>query len=352
VFAAYDTVEDPAGRARAELFLAFSALESGDLPELGVLVRRALPVCEQLGDRWGIATAHVALAKSAHSRVDLTALEDNARSAARIFAEIDDRWGRLQAAEWLGGLAELTGDLAGATEIHTEALGLAEELELWGQVCTHLCWLGWITMQHTEFDRATTLGEQALRIAAEHGYGPGRIFASVVLAFTARRDGKPDVAEHILRELLALTPPGAEETPLFLPMLQVELGYILEQRGELAAALDLHLTAFDGAQRIAAPRDTSFALAGLATVTASLGEYNTAAHLLGVAEAVRLANGIALLPAERPDIDHPTATVRAALGDPAFTAAHAAGAKLTPAAARALAAAVAPNAQRTTAELG
>ncbi|MFQ6326315.1 BTAD domain-containing putative transcriptional regulator [Nocardia sp. CWNU-33] len=349
VFAVYDTVDNPAGRARAELFLAFSALESGDLPELEALVRRALPVCEQLGDRWGIAAAHVALAKSAHSRVDLTALEHNAHSAARIFAEIDDRWGRLQAAEWLGGLAELTGDLTVATDIHTEALGLAQELELWGQVCTHLCWLGWITMQHTDFDRATALGAQAQRIAAEHGYGPGRLFASVVLAFAARRDGKPDVAEHILRELLALTPPDAEETPLFLPMLQVELGYLLEQRGEPAAALDLHLAAFDGAQRIAAPRDTAFALAGLATATAGLGEYDAAAHLLGAAEAVRLANGIALLPAERPDIDGPTRIVRAALGDPAFTAAHAAGAKLTPGAARALAAASAPTPRPTVA---
>ncbi|MFD0362458.1 BTAD domain-containing putative transcriptional regulator [Nocardia sp. GCM10030253] len=339
VFAVYDTVDDPAGRARAELFLAFSALEAGDLPELEALVRRALPVCERLGDRWGIAAAHVALAKFAHSRVDLAALEHNARSAARIFAEIDDRWGRLQAAEWLGGLAELTGDLSGAAEIHTEALGLAQELELWGQVCTHLCWLGWITMQHTEFDRATALGEQAQRIAAEHGYGPGRVFASVVLAFAARRDGKPDVAEHILRDMLALTPPDAEETPLFLPMLQVELGYILEERGESAAALDLHLAAFDGAQRIAAPRDTAFALAGLATASAGLGEYDTAAHLLGAAEAVRLANGIALLPAERPDIDRPTDTVRAAIGNRAFVAAHVAGAKLTPSEARALAAA-------------
>ncbi|MEV6562399.1 BTAD domain-containing putative transcriptional regulator [Nocardia sp. NPDC051756] len=336
IAAVYDTVDDPAGRARAELFLAFSALESGDLPELEALVHKALPVCEELGDRWGIGLGHVALAKAAHSRVDLPALEHHARTAAHLFAEIDDRWGRLQAAEWLGGLAELTGDLSGATDIHTEALGLAQELELWGQVCTHLCWLGWITMQHTEFDRAQTLGDQAMRVAAEHGYGPGRIFASVVLAFTARRNGKPEVAEHILRELLVFTPADGEETPLFIPMLQVELSYILEPR-DPSAALALSLTALDGAQRIEAPRDTTFALAALAAATAALGNFDTAAQLLGAAHTIRETNGIPLLPAERPDIDRPTTTLRAALGEPAFTAAHTAGTKLTIPEARTLA---------------
>ncbi|MGW4774136.1 BTAD domain-containing putative transcriptional regulator [Nocardia sp. NPDC004278] len=339
VFAAFDSVDNPVGRARAALFVAFSALESGDLPELEAVIEQALPVGAQLGDRWAVATAHVALAKAAHSRVDLPALARHAGAAAHIFAEIDDRWGRLQAAEWLGGLAELTGDLRGAMEIHTDALGLAQELELWGQVCTHLCWLGWICMQHTEFDRAAALADQALRVAAEHGYAPGRLFASIVAAFAARRDGNPDLAERILRELLESTPADEAETPLFLPMLQVELGYVLEQR-DPSAALDLHLSALDGAQRIAAPRDTTFAIAALAAAAAELGEYETAATLLGTAEAIRITNGIPILPAERHDIDRPTAKIIAALGDSAFTAAHAAGADLTPAQARDLAAAI------------
>ncbi|MBF6469820.1 winged helix-turn-helix domain-containing protein [Nocardia beijingensis] len=340
VFALYDTVDDPAGRARAELFLGFSALESGDVLELEALLRKALAVCAELGDRWGVASAHVALAKAAHNRVDLPELERHARTAARLFAELDDRWGRLQAAEWLGGLAELTGELAAATDIHAEALGLAQELELWGQACTHLCWLSWIAMQHTEFGRARTLGEQAQRIAAEHGYEPGRLFASIVLAFVARRDGRADVAERILRELLALPLAEGEETPLFLPMLQVELGYILEQRGELDAAFELFLTAFDGAQRIGAPRDTAFALAALAAPLAQLHLPEAAAFLLGAAAAVREASGIAVLPAERPDIDRPANLAIAALGESAFAERHTAGTRSAPLEARDLAAEV------------
>ncbi|MGW5140960.1 BTAD domain-containing putative transcriptional regulator [Nocardia beijingensis] len=337
VFAVYDTVDDPAGRARAELFLGFSALDSGDVQELEALLRKALPVCTELGDRWGVACGHVALAKSAHNRVDLPALERHARTAARLFAELDDRWGRLQAAEWLGGLAELTGDLTSAAAIHAEALGLAQELELWGQACTHLCWLGWIAMQHTDFGRARALAEQAQRIAAEHGYEAGRLFAALVLAFTARRDGRSGTAERILRELLALPLAAGEETPLFLPMLQVELGYILEERGEPGAAFELYLTAFDGAQRIGAPRDTAFALAALASALTELHQPEIAAQLLGAAAAVREANGIALLPAERPDIERPAARAVAALGERVFAERHAAGTRSAPLAARDLA---------------
>ncbi|WP_228539800.1 BTAD domain-containing putative transcriptional regulator [Nocardia sp. XZ_19_385] len=342
VLALYDTVDDPAGRARAELLLALFTMDTGDLRDLEALVGRALPACEQVGDRWGMAAAHVALAKTAHSRAEVTALEQHARSAARIFTELGDRWGRLQAAEWLGGLAELTGDLTGAAEIHREALELAQELRWWSQACSHLCWLGWISMQHSAFDRATALAEQGLRLATEHGSAPGRTFAAIVLAFTARRDGRPEEAEKLLRELIALA--DGPDTPLFLPMLQVELGYLHEQQGDPATALALHLTALDGAQRIAAPRDTAFALAGLASASTALGEFTTAAHLLGTAAALRATTHTPLLPAEIPDIERPTAALRTALGEQAFAAAYDAGTGLDLAGARALVTAVSPRA--------
>lgn len=345
VSAALVALDDPAVRVRAEVILLMSALEAGADQDLETSVRDLLAECRDLGDRWSVATIQVALAKSAHSRADVDALARYANEAARLFAELGDRWGRLQAAEWLGGLAELTGDLHGAADIHREALVLARELELWGQASAHLCWLGWIAMQHTEFDEARDFAEQAMVLAAEQGDGAGRLFASIVLAFTARRDNRPEEAEQLLRGLLADSADSADdtETPLFVPMLQVELGYLLEQRGEPAAGLFEHLRAFDGSQRIDAPRDAAFALGGAAAATAALGEFDTAARLLGAAEALRAGTGMPLLPAEQPDIDRAIATVRTGLGADAFTAAHAAGLDLTAAAARELIDAVAAS---------
>lgn len=336
VFSAYTALDDPAGLARAQVVLAFSALESGDT-ELQGLIERALPECERLGDRWGTALAHVALANCAHATVDLAALEHHSRSATRMFTEIGDRWGRLRATEWSGGLAELTGDLSGAADIHTEALRLAQELELWGQVCAHLAWLGWTATLRTDYDGARGFAEQAMQVSSDHGDLPGRGFAAIVLAFVARRDGEPDVAEEMLHGLIAAVRSDSGEIPLILPTLQVELGYILQER-DPAAALALQLEAFDGAQRIAAPRDTAYALAGLAAATTALGEFDAAAQLLGAAATVRENNGMPLLPSERPDIDRATAAVRQAIGDAAFASAHAAGTRLQPAAAAALAA--------------
>ncbi|MFI8976608.1 BTAD domain-containing putative transcriptional regulator [Nocardia asteroides] len=341
VSAALAALDDPAVRVRAEVILLMSALEAGADQDLETSVRELRAQCAELGDRWSAATIQVALAKSAHSRADVDALARYAADAARLFTELGDRWGRLQAAEWLGGLAELTGDLAGAADIHREALVLARELELWGQVAAHLCWLGWIAMQHTEFDAARDLAAQAMSLAAEQGDGGGKLFGSIVLAFTARRDGHPDEAEQLLRGLLAAASDDTE-TPLFLPMLQVELGYLLEQRGEPAAGLAEHLRALDGAHRIDAPRDAAFALGGAAAATAALGELDTAARLLGAAEALRTSTGMPLLPAEQPDIDRAAAVVRAGLGADAFDEAHTAGLALTAVSARDLIAVAVP----------
>ncbi|MEV5839242.1 hypothetical protein, partial [Nocardia sp. NPDC052112] len=70
------------------------------------------------------------------------------------------------------------------------------------------------------------------------------------------------------------------------------------------------MAALDGAQRIAAPRDTTFAIAAPGR---RLGEYETTATLLGAAEAIRITTGIPLLPGEREGIDRPSTRTIAAL---------------------------------------
>ncbi|MFG3521968.1 hypothetical protein ACGF5S_16970 [Nocardia nova] len=74
---------------------------------------------------------------------------------------------------------------------------------------------------------------------------------------------------------------------------------------------------------IAAPRDTSFALAALASALAEAGEFDCAACLLGAAATVRETNYFPLLPAERPGIDRPhdvSRPFRAMISSPNLTA--------------------------------
>ncbi|GAA4199235.1 BTAD domain-containing putative transcriptional regulator [Microbispora amethystogenes] len=328
-----------AGRGRAGWFLAHASLGYLDLADSEKLLARALDAAAAEGDRWAEAAALMTRAHLAHVRGDLAGLERDATRGARIFAEIGDRWGRMGATGWLAALAEATGDHAHATRLHREALGMAEDLGLWPEVATRLCWLGWIHTQLGDHAAALDDGARALRLAGEQGYRTGEIFAGTVIAYASRRGGDLDTAETHLRRLLeaAPYPPPNEDDPpsVHVPMLLVELGFAAELRGDADTALRLHLEAFDLAARLDAPRDQVGALEGLAGALALTGDHAAAAEVFGAAEAARDASRLPPAPAERADLDRVAAACRAALGEESFAAARARGALLGPEAARA-----------------
>ena len=351
VLRAYDEVDDPGARARAEWFLGLTGIGVGDLAASGELVDRALATFQAVGDRWGEAAALSARAMLAHIHGDLAELDRAGTECGRLFAELGDRWGMLQASDWLGGLAELTGKFDRASQLHSAGLRLAEELELWPDVAGKLSWLGWIAMQVGDQVQAREFCAEALRLSIEQDNRPRQLSAELGLGFAARRDGKLDVAETHLRNLLAGFPldeplaggsgvaadPGAvAAVPLYVPMVLVELGFIAEHRGDPAAARDLHLRAFVLARRLDAPRDTAGAIEGLAGASALAGRYPLAAALLGCADATRRGAALPLAPTERAEVDRIADRTRADLGAEVFAAEFARGAGLSPEAARAL----------------
>jgi predicted ATPase/DNA-binding SARP family transcriptional activator len=327
----YDGVHDPHGRARAEWFLAFAVIDDGDLATAEALLNRALATFRALGDRWGVAAALATRARLAHVRSDLVALGRDGEQSAKLFGELGDRWGQLQANCWLGALAEMTRDYERAGRLHRDGLRMAEELGLWPEVSFRLAWLGWIAMQLGDYAQARELCEPAARLAVEQGYRPMQIFARMGLGFAARREGTLDLAETHLRSVLESTPQATGQGPaLHLPLVLVELGFVAEQRGDVAAALTLHLNAFAIADKLDAPRDKTVALEGLAGALTLAGHHGHAAQLLGAAAAARESIALPLAPAERGDIDRATARAREALGEDGFDEAFERGGKLTP----------------------
>lgn len=205
---------DPAGLARAQWFLAHTGIDLGDVAAAEELLSVALPAFEVLGDRWGTAAALAGRAKLAHIRADLAALRDNAERSADMFDKVSDRWGRLEASAWLAALAEMSGDHARAEQEHRNGLVLAKELRLWTEVAGRLGWLGWLALQRGDLAQAMAHCEQALRLAVEQGHRAGQIFAMIGLAFAARRDGRLDLAETHLRDVVRRTPRTlAEQSP-------------------------------------------------------------------------------------------------------------------------------------------
>jgi predicted ATPase/DNA-binding SARP family transcriptional activator len=336
---ALDQAGETAGAARASWFLAYTAIDLGDLELTGALVERALAAARAAGDRWVEAAALSTRAKLAHVRSDLPALGQDARRGGELFGELGDRWGIAQAASWLAGLAELDRDYEAAARYGREGLAEAEKLGLWPDVAGWLAWLGWIAVQQGDYARTRECSERALRMASEQGNTPVAILATIGLAFAARREGDVDLAEERLRGLVASgrRQVAEESAPPFLSMVLMELGFLVQQRGDAAGALALHLEAFDLALEREGPRDQASALEGLASALAAARRPEQAAQLLGAAAATRGAIGLEQAPAGRAEVDRISGTLRAALGGTRFAAACARGGELTLDQARALA---------------
>jgi hypothetical protein len=331
-----EKVADPVERARAEWFLAAAIIDFGDDKATGELLERALDTFRAAGDRWGEAAVLSSRAMLAHIRGDLAALEHDARRSAELFRALGDDWGVLQATDWLIGLADLTGDQSEAARLSQADLRIAEDLGLWSDVAGRLAWLAWTSVQLADYPRAHGYAEQAKRLAAEQGQRSVEVFATISLAFAARRDGKLDPAEEHLRWLLACA--RQQQTgsgyPPYLSMVLVELGLLAGQRGDPAAALAWHQEGFDVSRDQSSMRGMAWAMAGMAAALRQDGRSSLAAQLLGAADAAQRQTGQPLSASDRDQLDRTTIAVQD--GEPDFAALFARGAELTPEQARSL----------------
>ncbi|MBJ8346428.1 BTAD domain-containing putative transcriptional regulator [Antrihabitans sp. YC2-6] len=318
----FDDITDPRVRARAEWFAVFTAIDAPGPADLD----STLATFEQVGDEWGIAAVHLMKAMAAHVQADIAELGRCAERSAELFARVGDRWGQLQAAEWLGALAELRGDFDGAAEKHRAGLRIAEELELWQDVAGHLSWLGWIAMEQSKFEQAIEYCEPALKLAAEQGSMGGQVFASMGLGFAARRGGQVERALEVLRGIIDITPEGPpEEAPPYLPTVLCELGFIAEIDGDATHAWDCHSRAYSMSVVIQAPRDAAWALEGMAGALALRGRAESAAQLLGAAEAIQTRVGMPPSPSELTDVARIVEVLSSALNSAQLEAERATG---------------------------
>ncbi|MGN9912894.1 BTAD domain-containing putative transcriptional regulator [Phytohabitans sp. LJ34] len=315
--------------ARAEWFIAASIIDFGDEAATGKLLESALEAFRVAGDRWGEAAALSTRAMLAHMKADPAALEHDARRSADIFATLGDDWGVLQATDWLIGLADMTGDRAEAARLARSGLRMAEELEFWPDVAGHLAWLAWIAVQEGDHRHALEHGEQARRLAAEQGQRAGEVFATITLAYAARRAGHLDTAEQHLRWLLASAraQQSGEASPPYLAMVLTELGLLAADRRDPAAALAWQREGFDTHRDTDSRPGMAWAVVGMAAALALDGRAALAARLLGAAATARAAADLPLSDMDQAELARTTEAVRAA--EPDFEALFVQGRALT-----------------------
>ena len=325
----YAEVAKPIERARAEWYLAGSIVDFGDEAATGALLASALDAFRAAGDRWGEAAVLSTRAMLRHMRADAAGLEEDARRGAEIFGALGDEWGVLQATDWLIGLADMTGDRAEGARLARSGLRMAEELELWPDVASRLAWLGWIAAQEGDYRRALEQAEQARRLSAEQGQRPGEVFATISLAFAARRAGDLDAAGEHLRWLLASAraQQSGDASPPYLSMVLTELGLLAADKGDPAAALGWHREGFDANREAGSRQGMAWAVAGMAAALVLDGRAAAAAQLLGAADAARATTGQSVSDMDQAELARTADAVRAA--EPDFDALFARGATLT-----------------------
>ncbi|WP_206307220.1 BTAD domain-containing putative transcriptional regulator [Streptomyces sp. ICN441] len=328
--AAADAVPDPVRRARALWLCAYGLFSAGEVTASTELNTRALDLFGAADDQWGTAAALGLRATLALVGGDLEALgRDGLRSAA-LFGELGDRWGELQTVSPLAALAEIKGDYEEAARLQREGLRIARELGLEAEVSARLSGLGRLALLAHDWDQGRSLHEQARRIAAEQGYTYGEIHSEMGLALGARRSGDLEAAEAHLRHIRDGYADVSSDAGDHL--LLAESGFIAELRGEAADSVHHHLRGLAVARSLGEPRALALSLEGLAGAAALRGPgpaAESAALLLGAADAARRGVGAPLPPAERGDVDRVTASARKALGGPAFAEAFERGARLT-----------------------
>ena len=301
-----------AGRARAEWFVSFALVGIGDQEIATALAERALATFRAIGDQWGMAAVLSTQARYAFLRSDLPALREQGARSMALFTEVGDQWGRLQATFALGTHAELVGDYEHAAEVHRDGLRMAEELGLWTEVSDKLSALGRIALLTGDHAQADDLHERARQLAVEQGYPVGEEYAELGLALSERRQGRLDAAEPRLRKWLEWDRRIGSD--IAISLILAELGFLAEQRGDPAAAAELHRESLAAAHLAADVRAVALALEGLAGASTP----DRAARLLGRATELRESVGAPLPAGERGDTDRIAARARAALGEERF----------------------------------
>ncbi|GGS36397.1 BTAD domain-containing putative transcriptional regulator [Actinokineospora fastidiosa] len=305
---ALDALDSPDDRAQMALFLSYVHVLLGDAATGAALLDGVEP-----DDDWNRALLLAARASVALLRSDLPAAERDALAAHELFAAHGDGWGRLRALESLAVLAQIRGDYPTAARLHRESTRIAEDLRLWNDVAYHLSGQGRVAMLTGDHATAVEFHHRAMRLAVEQSDTFGEECAEVGLALVARRTGRLDDAErHLLRWLDWNRSLGSAYG---LSLLETELGFVAELRGDPAGAAKWHRAALASARETGDPRSVAFAVEGLAGACSIDGEPVRAARLLGAAAALRESVDAPLPSGERADVDRIEARLRSALGD-------------------------------------
>jgi ATP/maltotriose-dependent transcriptional regulator MalT len=186
------------------------------------------------------------------------------------------------------------------------------------RVARSLHYLGLVAWQRGDFRAMAARAEESLATAQEAGDEGGQAIARVTLGGALLRLGEPDRARLVLTQALerfrALGMRRGTAWAL------THLAEVAQVEGDRHRAIELHLGALGVYRELADAWGVGEEVPALAALAAAMGRDEAAARLLGAAERMREATGIA--PQNRlPDPAQVAAELRGRLGERSFAAA-------------------------------
>jgi tetratricopeptide (TPR) repeat protein len=208
----------------------------------------------------------------------------------------------------------------------TKALEVGRSLEDAPMISQALGGLARVALR-TDVAEGQRLAREALAVSEAAADEAGRSNALHLLGVGAQIAGDLLEAREWMTQRLALVRTTGNE---FLTASEASnLSMVERQLGNLDSAEALAREALEICERIGDQFTRPFAISGLASIATARGEFERAATLVGVAEAVMEAQQMAWPPDERPHYERLLADLPDAMGSAAFEKARAAGQSMT-----------------------
>ena len=316
-------------RARVLRAIASVADCQGDIDRIEVMAQQSLALSRELEDTCGIADSLGLLAAAAWLRGKVVEAISLHEEQVRLLRQVGEPG---EVADALFPLAEHVsthGEYARGQALFEEALQLFRQAgnDLWvGATLVHSAsWL-WFTLGDlTTMRQRFQEGQTLISRVGDRGWSAECLWIAALLALSEREVVRAsNLAQESLRIYREMGDPWYSAWSLHL------LGRIETQRGEMPAADTYYQQSLALNQQVGEKWMTPFNLEGLADVVATQGELRWAAQLWGAAEALREAIDVPRLPVDRVGYEQAVTTIRAQLGEQAFTTAWTQGRTLSP----------------------
>lgn len=274
-------------RARLLARAAELAYRQSDYPATTAFAKESLAICRETGVWQGAASALVKLGNSATETGDFSAASSYLEEALGIWREHSDQHGIARALISLGFVALRAGDHQLANRRLEEALVISRELGDTRSMGFELSGLGEVALREGDYPQARRLLEESLELRRQLGNKWGVGVSLGTLGWVAMHEN--DWPRAISR-----------------------LGESLEVRREIGDK-----------------GGCAWCLERLAEVAMAQNQTEKAARLYGAAAALRASIGSVIDPADQLEHESKCNSLRAALGDEAFTAEWSEGSRLT-----------------------